>query len=251
MAGIYTVNETKHKIKAKLYPNRLPGGEGTYVARTSGADVADIRAICASMRNRGGYEGSVEEALRTVGHFIKETEYLLCNGFMTDLDIFTVHVNIGGVFNSDKEAHDHEKHPLDFRFKPRKTLLDLRGEIEVDIDGYGDSHAYIGEFTDRDSGAVNRAFTPGGAFVLRGRKIKIAGDDPACGLYFVPVADPSAAVKAAHIGDSTPGKITGVIPPATGGGEHRLEVRTQYSGSGTILLKEIRVITSPFTLKQA
>jgi hypothetical protein len=83
-----------------------------------------------------------------------------------------------------------------------------------------------------------------------GHKIKIAGDDPAVGLYFVPVNDPSKTMKATRIAENSPSKIIGVAP-GTGSSPVRIEVRTQFSGSGGTLLKAVRVITSGFTLEES
>jgi formylmethanofuran dehydrogenase subunit C len=41
----------------------------------------NVEAICAVMRNRGGYDGSHDEAVKTVNHFFKEMMYRLCDGF--------------------------------------------------------------------------------------------------------------------------------------------------------------------------
>jgi hypothetical protein len=78
-----------------------------------------------------------------------------------------------------------------------------------------------------------------------GKKIKIEGDHPGNGVYFVPT-DGSAPVKMARIGENNPGKITGIAPD-TLYAYNRIEIRTQHSGSGGIILKEPRVITSLFT----
>jgi len=85
-------------------------------------------------------------------------------------------------------------------------------------------------------------------FTIHGHKIKIEGDDPACGLYFYPADNPSAAVKATRIAENTASKITGVTPVVPGQ-YIKFEIRTQYAGSGT-LLKTPRVITGGITLEQ-
>jgi hypothetical protein len=65
----------------------------------------------------------------------------------------------------------------------------------------------------------------------------------------VPIDDPSAAVKVTRIMENHPHKIIGIAPD-TGHQYCRLEVRTQYSASNT-LLKTPRVISSPFVLEEA
>jgi hypothetical protein len=86
-------------------------------------------------------------------------------------------------------------------------------------------------------------------FVITGGKLKVAGDDPACGVYFVPVDDPSKAVKVEHLADNIPTKIIGKAP-RTGYQNNRIEIRSQFTGSGTIFLKEPRVITGDFILEE-
>jgi len=252
MASVYSVYEKMHKMRAKLYPNYLPGCEGTYVARNANEASVNVRDIVAAMKNRGGYDGSVDDAVETVTHFFKEMGYQLSDGFSVNLGFFTIHANIGGVFHSEAEAHDPEKHPITFRFQSLKQLRNLSKDIEVIIEGIADVQGYLAEFIDIEADARNTVFVPGDQFALYGHKIKEAGDHPSCGVYLVPVDDPSRAVKITRIAENTPTKIIGVLPPAgTGSLVNRIEIRTQYAGSGGNLLKSPRVITSSFTIEEA
>jgi hypothetical protein len=246
--NVYSVYEKMHKMRAKLYPNYLPGGEGTYIARTANESSVTVEDICASMKNRGGYDGSYEDAVQTVRHFLKETEYQLADGFSVNTGVFTIHPNIGGTFVNEKEAHDHKKHPVTFRFQSLGPLRKLRDSIEVIIEGVADVNGYIDEYIDYDENTSNTHFAGNRMFAIHGHKIKIAGDDPGVGVYFVPDDDPSKAVKAARIAENTAGKVTGVTPQVIGS-FIKVEIRTQFAGSGT-LLKSPRVITSAFTMEQ-
>jgi hypothetical protein len=69
-------------------------------------------------------------------------------------------------------------------------------------------------------------------------------------VYFVPVDDPSKAVKVTRVAENTPSKITG-ITPHTHYEKNRIEVRTQYSGASDKFLKTMRIITSPFVIDEA
>jgi hypothetical protein len=247
--NVYSVYEKMHKMRAKLYPNYLPKGEGTYIARTTNESSVTVEDICASMKNRGGYDGSYEDAIQTVKHFLKETEYQLADGFSVNMSLFTVYPNIGGTFTSEKEAHDHKKHPVTFRFRTQNPLRDLRQSIEVIIEGMADTGGYIDEFIDYDENAINTLYVPGSQFAIHGHKIKVDGNQPDIGLFFVPVDDPSKAVKVERIAENTPSKITG-IAPQTKYPRNRIEIRTQFTSSGSILLKSPRVITSNFILEE-
>ena len=87
-------------------------------------------------------------------------------------------------------------------------------------------------------------------FTIHGHKIKVDGQEPGVGVYFVPVDEPSRAVKVNRIAENTASKITGIAPPV-GYPNSRTEVRTQYTGSGSTSLKAVRTVTSGFTLEEA
>jgi hypothetical protein len=204
------------------------------------------------MKKRAGHAGAFEEYVQTVKHFFLEMEYQLGDGFSVNTGFFTIHPNIGGVFQSykDPSLNDPEKHPLTFRFQALKPMLKLRDSIEVIIEGYADTQGWISEFVDLEENFINTQFLSGNMFAISGNKIKITGDDPSIGVYFVPVEDPSKAVKVVRIGENTPSKVTG-IAPNTGYIHNKIEIRTQFSGAVNTPLKTLRVITSSFTLEQA
>jgi hypothetical protein len=84
-------------------------------------------------------------------------------------------------------------------------------------------------------------------FCIKGAKIKVAGNDPDCGVYFVPVDDPTAAVKLDRLGENCGSFVTGIVPE-TGHDQNRIEIRTQYTGSNVSFLKTPRTLTSRFVL---
>jgi hypothetical protein len=148
-----------------------------------------------------------------------------------------LYLNEGGTFDKVFEGHDTAKHTVTFRIRTRAPLRALAEHIAVEIEGLADTQGYIGEFTDITTEAVNETLTPGGQFSISGRKLKVTGDAPELGVYFVSAAENTAA------------KLIGVIP-ALGAGKWKAEVNTQYSG-GSRLLKEARGVESNFTLTVA
>jgi hypothetical protein len=249
MAVLQTLNPILHRIRVKLYPNYLKHGEGAYIARTDNEKTLSVEDVCIALKTRGGFSGSFEDLLDYIRQYDEEVAYQLCDGYAVNNGYYTIHPNIGGTFNSTAEIHDHQKHPITFRFSARSKLRNLIKNIEVVVEGMADTGGYIDEYIDQEGDYVNSQFMPDNMFAIHGHKIKIAGDDPSCGLYFVPVQDPSRAVKVTRVGDNNPTKVTG-IAPNTGHTKNRIEIRTQYSGSGAILLKTPRTITSSFTLEQ-
>ena len=248
MSLINNVNEKLHKIRVKLYPNYLPAVEGAYIARTSNEASLSIEEVCAALKNRGGFTGNYENLIENVRQFFDEAAYQLCDGFAVNTGYFSIQPNIGGTFNTQKDAYDEEKNPLNFRFRTLAALRNLAKHINIEIEGVADNNGWIDEFTDIDADAVNSVFYEGNMFSITGSKIKIAGDDPSCGVYFAPVDAPSKAVKVKRIAENTGSKIIGVcVKPKNR--ENRIEIRTQFSSGGK-LLKVPRVITSDFIIEE-
>ena len=251
--GINDLNDLDmifHQIRVKLYPNYLKNVEGTYIARTDNDKTLSIEDICTIMKTRSGFSGKYEDLLDHIRQYYDEVAYQLCDGYAVSNGYYSIHPNIGGTFDSVNEAHNHEKHPIGFRFGTRAKLSNLVKNIVVDVAGFGDGSGYIDKFTDYEEDSVNNIFFPGNQFAIHGHKIKLEGEDPGVGVYFVPVADPSKAVKVERIAENSPTRITGIAPDT----EHqynRIEIRTQFSGNPTRLLKAPRTIISTFTLETA
>ena len=56
----------------KLYPNYLPGGEGTYFARTDSEKTLYIPDICSIMINRAGFDMNYQTLFNCVKGFVAE-----------------------------------------------------------------------------------------------------------------------------------------------------------------------------------
>jgi hypothetical protein len=132
----------------------------------------------------------------------------------------------------------------------RNPLRRLIEHIAVDIEGLADSSGWIDEYIDTDEDSINTLFLPGDQFIIRGHKIKLAGDDPGVGVFFVPTDPSEPAVRASRIARNTASEIIGVAVDS-GYAYNKIEIRTQFSGSGSTGLKTPRVITSSFVLEQA
>ena len=247
MPGIADLSNIFHHIRVKLYPNYLPNaGQGTFIARTDSDKTVNVKDICTIMVTRTGFDGNVDTLYDYVMQFLDEVAYQVCDGFMTNLEYFTIHPNVGGVFHNKNEAHDHEKHPITFRFGALAKLRTLVKNIDVELVGVADTNGYIMEFTDVTTEAVNEAVTPMGQFVITGYKLKVAGDHPDVGVYFEMVGGP-AKLKTGNLAENSMSKLIGVVP-AGPGGNYKIVIKTQYSGGGKFL-KDLRVIESPFTMK--
>ena len=246
---IYGVEQVMHRIRVKLYPNYLPKGEA-YIARTDSEASLNIDQVCAALRDRGGFTGDFEDLADYVKQFFNEVAYQLLDGFTVNTGYFSIYPNLGGTFKTVHEIPDPKTHPLTFRFRPLKPLRELAQSTHIIVEGLADTDGYIDEFLDSENASVNGVYEPGNQFMISGHKIKIAGDDPGCGLYFVPTGSGDPPVKVTRIVENSANKIIGIIPE-TNWAYCKLEIHTQYSGSSTVFLKNTKVITSEFTLEHA
>jgi hypothetical protein len=243
MAIINNVNEVLHRIRVKLYPNYLPKVEGAYIARTDNEASLSIEEVCAALKNRGGFTGNYDDMVEHVRLFLDETAYQLCDGFAVNAGYFSVHPNVGGAFDKATEGHDTGKHPVTFRFRTRASLRALAKHIVIEVEGLANVSGYIDEFTDVTTESINESLTSGGQFSVSGHKIKVAGDKPEVGVYFVSAADLSQRVKVeGHLAENAANKVIGLIPAGLAPGTWKLEIVTQYS-SGQTFLKEPRTLT--------
>ncbi|MFC4685906.1 DUF4469 domain-containing protein [Epilithonimonas pallida] len=105
-----------------------------------------------------------------------------------------------------------------------------------------DASSAIPQVTDVKSGTINDLLTPGRNLKISGNKIKIAGEDPANGIFFVEtITQTRTAVKTSDMVTNNPSELIIIVPGLASGG-YNVEIITQYSG-GTTVLKAPRTAT--------
>ncbi|MEA4852146.1 MAG: DNA-binding domain-containing protein [Paludibacter sp.] len=232
-----------HRIKAILFPNWLTDDPNDYSARVVSERSLSVSEICSTAVNRGGATTTAEAMEHNVNLFLKEMAYQLCDGFSVNTGYFTATTLIRGVFNSPTETFNPEKHSLIFQFNQGETLRKELDSIEVNITGVGESSITVAQVTDVKTGSVNDLLTPNRNLKIRGYKLKLVGDHPEVGVYFVNEATTERTkVDTTDIVTNNPSELVIVIP-ALAAGIYTLEVSSQFSGSSTPL-KEPR--TSKF-----
>ena len=249
MGLIYGVSQVMNNLRVKLYKNHLLKNEDGYFARLDSMANIGMAQICATMVQRAGHTGNANDLTKTGEDIMEEVAYQLCNGYTVNLGLFSLYLNVGGTFKSEHDTPDHKHHPLSLRVRTHKPFHRLVEATHVQVEGYADASGCIDQYFDEEQGEEGHLYVEGNMFTLHGRGIQIKGDPALVGLYFVPVDEPTAAVKVARIIENFPHKIIG-IAPATHHQFNRLEIRTQFS-SGNTLLKAPRTISSPFVLEEA
>lgn len=220
-----------HRIKAYLYENLLTADPNDYIARVASERSLGVQEICEASVNRGGADVSSQAMQHAVELFLKEMAYQLSDGYAVNTGYFTAHTQIRGVFNSPSETFNSEKHNILFQFNQGEKLRQEIPHIEVQILGLADSTTAILQVLDVKSGTVNDVLTPNKNLKITGTKIKIAGEEPANGIYFVNQStEARTKVEASEIVVNNPSELIVVIPDLASG-TYKVEVVTQYAVS--------------------
>ena len=164
----------------------------------------------------------------------------IANG--ASIDFGLVHLNLGveGIFIGDNAKWDGAAHKLKITASPTARLRSFIKGVAINVRGMATVGVVVNTVTDVTTGEVNASITPGGAVNITGSKMKIAGDNPACGIALTNEADGTVTLIAATaIAINEPAKITFVAPAALPAGDYKLSITTQFSNS-TQLLKEPR-----------
>lgn len=235
-----------HRIKAWLYENFLTENPNDFVARVSSERTLNTKDICVAAVTRGGADTNAAAMEHNVNLFFKEMSYQMCDGYAVNTGYFTAGTVIKGVFDNPKEKYDPKKHSVYFQFNQGATLIKDLPSIEVDIMGVADVSNFIGQVTDVKTGTVNELLTPGRNLRINGSKLKLAGENPSVGIYFIDQTTyVSTKVDASDIVVNNPSELIIIIPQLSAG-TYKLEVRTQFAVGS--LIKEPRIATLDKTL---
>ncbi|MDR1324642.1 MAG: DUF4469 domain-containing protein [Treponema sp.] len=233
MAGLEEVRNVLHVIRARLYHNYLEYG-GKFIAHTKTDKTLNVNQICAEAVTRGGSSLNYDTMVDAVNAYFDEAFYQLADGFSVENDYFSIHPKIGGTFDHTDAKPDKKKNPVEFTFRKRQKLRDIISRITVEIEDVVENLAYIAEVLDVASGTVDERLTSGSVLTVLGRRIKITGNDPSCGLYLVNVADGSTIKVIGNLVDNQRNRISTQLP-VLAPGTYRIRILTQFSGGGTFL----------------
>ncbi|MDR0643464.1 MAG: DUF4469 domain-containing protein [Treponema sp.] len=161
---------------------------------------------------------------------------MLAEGGAVTTDLFNAFPSIQGVFSGVEDTFDHKRHRVKIHLSAGIGLRGIEEQVKTKKSLPGQSGAYITSVTDVKTGSVNYLLTPGRNLRINGSKLKLVGEDPSVGVYFIAADGSSVKVDSTDIAENKPSEVIVVIP-ALGAGSYTLRLITQYSGSSTLVKK--------------
>ncbi len=230
-------------LKYSLVENLLTERPDDYAAQAHSAASIDKEALISRMLQRGTLLTRTD--IIAVLNGLEETVVeALLEGNTVNLPLFNTSFSVSGVFDSPLDSFDPSRHKLNINLTKGALLREAEKGVTLEKTNAtpGGALPNVQEVKDSVSGTVNEKLTSGGVVEVRGYHLKLEGDNPACGLWFVP--ESGAEVKAQTFIENKPSKLIAMIP-ALAAGSYRLKVATQYMSGGGKQLKTPKTFVYP------
>lgn len=218
----------------------------------------DLKAILQNVRTYGEEEiikmmmnsgaGLTESDIVSVLRaFEKTLTEIIADGGAIHTPIFRASPSIQGVFETREDVVDGVHRKVHLNLQPGTALRDAAKEIKTHKLPVLFSGTYIVEVWDMKTETINDQLSPGRDLKITGVKVKIAGDDPTVGLYFVPAGGATPIrVDPKDLVVNKPSELIAPIPTLPSG-QYQARIVTQYSGAGRFL-KTPHIATFEHTL---
>lgn len=207
------------------------------------ADIDDL--VSEMMKVNPGLE---EETIRMVLSLeVRVTMDLLLSGVRVNNGMYVAELQCKGVTYDG--TWNPDVNSLYVSFAQTKELREsLKSDTVINI--VGEKGAAM--FVSGGESAIGQGFVvkAGRSFTLRGKNIKVAGDDPSVGITLTNATRTETRIEGDMIIQNDPSKLVFLIPAELEDGEYELKVTTQFT-SGGVLLKSPRSVVKALTVGEA
>jgi hypothetical protein len=223
--------EIRHKVLVEKLPNPLTGNSGEYYGRVRTSGTLNLQQIAESARNRGKAPLPADAIAIGAKIFLEEMAWLCCDGWSVNTGYFTLRPHFNGVFHSAQEEFDNQKHRISFDIQEGHILRKEAETIEVEVTPPVNTGISIFQVVDKKTGSINNRLTPERNLCITGNRIKVEGNDPAVGIYFINTSTQSRTkVDSTDIIINRAAEVVIIIPHLSTG-TYQLEITTQHSSS--------------------
>lgn len=224
------------------------------------ADVSDFSAVPVTVGSAGideivnelvreGLELKRETVIDVITRFNRKTAEMAVSGYNVSTGLVHIRPAIKGAFYG--KTWNPEVNSLVASISPGVALRTAIAETEVEILGEQPDMLEITSLTDTVTGATDGTLSKGRNAEIKGSYLKIAGDDPACGITFTNTATTKVTkLSPADIVLNEPSRLLILLPAALAAGKYELMIATQYTKNNTLLKQPRSIVFSlPVTIK--
>lgn len=219
-------------LKYSLTRNLLTGNADDYTAKTQSLGSYDKEAIITNMLWRGSLLTRTD-IVAVLNGFEESIANIIHDGGTVNTPLFNTSFSISGKFEGGVDNFDHKRHKVNVNINKGILIRNAEAKVIPEKTSAIAPQLQILEVKDSVSGKVNERLTPGGVLEVWGNNIKITGDHPECGIYFVP--ESGEAVKVQVIAQNKPSSLILAIPKLTAS-TYTLTLVTQFTNGHLLKL---------------
>ena len=229
----------KKTLKAWIRKNQLTDDPNDYMASVAVSGSIGVSDIVDELQKEG-MEIKRETVIDIISRFNRKAADLVLSGYNVNTGLVYMRPVVKGVFYD--KTWKPETNPVYIAINQGLDLRNAVAETVVEILGEQADPLEILSITDNTTGKTDGTLTPGRNAELKGSYMRIAGDNPDCGIYFKNVA--TQAITKLAPGDivlNEPSRLLILVPATLNKGEYELILTTQFT-SGNITLKTPRTV---------
>lgn len=220
----------KTVLKAWLRKNQLTEDPNDYTAQVSSSGSVGVQDVIDELVKEG-VELKRETIVDVITRFNRKSADMVLSGYNVNTGLVYMRSIIKGAFYG--KTWNPEVNSVYVSITQGLELRNAVAETTVEILGEQADPLEIVSLTDQTTGKTDGTLTKGRNAELKGSYLKIAGDNPSCGISFQNVdTEVITKLEAADIVLNEPSRLLIFVPAALVAGEYELTVSTQFSGGG-------------------
>jgi len=231
--------------KVWLTPNLLTRDvDNDYIAEVSTSKQTLRNEDIAERIVNEGSEIKYDTLLSIINQHDRIIRGAVCDGYSVLTGVAQFSPRVTGNWLGKSANFDPSTNKLTLDMVLSKEMRDALATVGVEVLGVKEGGgAGIGLVTNTLDGNTDGYITPGEDILIEGTKIKIAGDEEMCGVFFVLRGAETETVRKVdrRLTQNNPSSIIARVPADLEPGEYILRIVTQFSNSA-VLLKEPRTL---------
>lgn len=235
----------KNKVDVWLYRNPFSKEKEEYHGKVKCSGVLNNDDIADEMIKEG-----IEMQRETLIDILNRSDRLrvdkLLEGFQINTGMCQSQIRVKGVFESQVDDYDPNRHRIKISFKSAPVLVQKFKKMSVNVLGKAQTGPIIGKVKDITTGSENCVLSPGNALSVIGKNLKIVGKNDDVGIFLISKQS-GAKLLCSTLIVNEPQTIIFKIPSLEKGG-YILEIVTQYSRSNGVT-KNSKSAQSNFDLR--